>query len=136
MYPHRALSLEDLESEAQLEHTLAQLSLCDESNMPFDFWETPLPSTSHFRSCGRDGGFTTEGTEGVGDIICTYASSPPPSLSEQHTPLPKPLCLPQLNSGPTSPFVRAYSPILADVGISVEIWLQFMYALSIHIISS
>lgn len=58
-------------------------------------------------------------------ITSTYPASPTPAP----TTLPFPLCLPQMNSGPTSLFVRAYSPALADAGVSVDVWMHFVCVL-------
>lgn len=55
------------------------------------------------------------------------APSDQPSASPVHAGLPLPLCLPQISSGPTSLFVRAYSPALSEAGVSMDVWLRFMY---------
>lgn len=59
------------------------------------------------------------------ETLLSYFYAPPPTYRPLR-PLPVPLCLPQATSGPTSLFVRAWSPELEYSGITMEEWLHFV----------
>lgn len=52
------------------------------------------------------------------------------------TPLSRPVCVPQVDASFDSPFVRAYTPALAQSGITLEEWLVFSDGLNLAMIGS
>ena len=131
LYPRYNPPTEHSVCAAQSEQTSSSRLQCDKDNTLVDseFMTRPTRSAPpSSESSGRGGVFAPE-TEGADDslsLVHISCSSTPSILSRKRKALPMPLCLPQLSNGPTSPFVRAYSPVLSDIGISKEEWLQFM----------